>query len=252
MPVHKIERARVDPELREALYQATPALWGELFVGMNVMLLENICTPIGLANGLVGKVHAIYIRNGERHLPTEPGHRVVELPYGVTPYGVDVAFPLPKEPLLSAINRRRLGRISGDKWVIPLRAQELEAVSIGVGEAAVKPTGFNITQAYSLTIHKSQGLSLRNVVIDLTMARGSRANLTFEIAYVAVSRCSSDAGLRILPPQPGCVWSNFIGKTAETETHNYLNKEWRPQPGGDGLVRFRQSVGGRNNTTEGE
>lgn len=59
-----------------------------------------------------------------------------------------------------------------------------------LGEASYVP----MRLAYATTVHKSQGLSLDSVQIDLTNAFfGSPA-----MAYVALSRCRSAAGLRII------------------------------------------------------
>ena len=78
---------------------------------------------------------------------------------------------------------------------------------------------FPITVAYSITIHKSQGLTLRNVVVDV-------GNLVFCCGqtYVALSRVTSLAGLNLINFDPRAIKA-LNSAVAE---YTYLRKKFVP------------------------
>ena len=59
---------------------------------------------------------------------------------------------------------------------------------------------FPITIAYSITLHKSQGLTLRNVVVDI-----SNSVFCCGQTYVALSRVTSLAGLNLINFDPRAI-----------------------------------------------
>ena len=123
------------------------------------MLTANLWVQVGIVNVSLGKViHIVY--NSNEQSPTLPSFVVVEFLHYKGPLW-DVSNPTYVP--ISAITR-------GSYRQIPLR------------------------MAWGLTIYKSQGLTLKNVTIDI--GNIDRQGLTF----TAISRVASISGLRISPP----------------------------------------------------
>ncbi|XP_059073343.1 uncharacterized protein LOC131874120 [Cryptomeria japonica] len=133
----------------------------ELLISKNsrVMLTSNLWIQVGLVNGALGYVRKIVYKPGSAP-PDPPTYVMVEF---------DNYSGLPFEdhhPNTIPITTNQKGRT----LQLPLRL------------------------AWALTIHKSQGLTLPKVTIDI--GPRERTGLTF----VALSRVKSLEGLRIMPP----------------------------------------------------
>ena len=78
---------------------------------------------------------------------------------------------------------------------------------------------FPISSAYAITVHKSQGLTLRNVLVDI-------GNNIFACgqAYVAMSRVTSFSGLHLINFDPHCIKA----LDSAVMEYNYLRKTFRP------------------------
>ena len=78
---------------------------------------------------------------------------------------------------------------------------------------------FPISSAYAITVHKSQGLTLKNVLVDI-------GNNIFACGqgYVAMSRVTSLSGLHLINFDPRCI------KALDSAVleYNYLRKTFRP------------------------
>ena len=79
---------------------------------------------------------------------------------------------------------------------------------------------FPISVAYSITIHKSQGLTLQNVVVDIGSSVFSCGQ-----TYVALSRVTSLAGLHLINFDPRSIKAL---NSAVTE-YTYLRKNFAPR-----------------------
>ena len=78
---------------------------------------------------------------------------------------------------------------------------------------------FPISSAYAITVHKSQGLTLKNVLVDI------RNNIfACGQAYVAMSRVTSLSGLHLINFDPRCI------KALDSAVleYNYLRETFRP------------------------
>lgn len=78
---------------------------------------------------------------------------------------------------------------------------------------------FPLLLSYAITVHKSQGLSLKNVIIDA----GSHNFATGQV-YVALSRVTSLEGLHLINYDPSKI---LVDKTAILE-YNRLRKKYQP------------------------
>lgn len=121
--------------------------------GCRIMLRRNLCVRRGLVNGSLGTVREIIYRAGERP-PLLPYAILIEFDKFTGPYYSENLFPL-----LPITNTWR------DQNVECSRRQ------------------FPISLAYAMTIHKSQGLTLDRVVIDIGLKEASVG-----LSYVAFSR----------------------------------------------------------------
>jgi hypothetical protein len=104
-------------------------------------------------------------------------------------------------------------------------------------------SGFTVTQAYAMTIHKSQGLTLKPLVIDIAKRKGQRGgtNMTWEQLYVAMSRAPSDALLRVLPLTAEQSVDYLFKMTPDKDTLEYLDDaRWR-----DGIRQYGNATRGR-------
>jgi ATP-dependent DNA helicase PIF1 len=125
-------------------------------IGADVMLTTNLWTEAGLVNGSSGRVVSIL-------KPQDARKARILL----------VDFPAYRGPALLATH----------KTVVPI-------TQVRVDQTVAIP----LTLAWAITIHKSQGMSLDHVTVDL----GSK-EFSSGLSFVALSRARRISGLRILP-----------------------------------------------------
>lgn len=140
---------------RQSSASSAQGLEAQLFlsIGCRVMLRRNLCVSKGLVNGALGTVRSIVYLPDQRP-PALPCVLLVEFDKFVGPYLRDRLFP-----------------------VLPVSSCWKE------GNVECTRRQFPLSVAYALTIHKSQGLTLDKVVVDL----GSR-EIAPGATYVALSR----------------------------------------------------------------
>lgn len=147
-------------------------LTGELLISVNskVMLRRNICTNAGLVNGAIGTVKYIVYQNDIK--PPQFPYILVEFDNYQGPAFYDNCVPiLPVE----------------SHWIL----NGIDCVRLQ----------FPITLAYAITIYKSQGLTLKKAVIDISSNEGSAGS-----TYVAISRLKSMRNLMLKLPYPKDRW----------------------------------------------
>ena len=148
-------RQKVSKKLREYSEDSSLTAGLEKLViiklGCKIMLRRNIDISLGLVNGAIGIVTSIKYSIDES--------KVVD--------SIAIKFDNGKEHVLEKVN---------SKFQI-------------LDKAFVIRRQFPISHAYAITIHKSQGLTLKNVLVDL-------GNSIFACgqAYVAMSRVTSLSG----------------------------------------------------------
>lgn len=138
-----------------------------LCIGARVMLTENLWTTCGLVNGALGDVYDIAWKH-------------------------DVADPRSESPFLLLI---RFDRYTGPPYfedpslanVVPVFRSTRDFL---IGNISCTRSQFPITVAYSITVHKSQGMTVDRAVADLS-TKSFQAGLD----YVAISRVTTIEGI---------------------------------------------------------
>jgi hypothetical protein len=137
-----------------------------LSINAKVMLLENLWTTQGLVNGRMGYVRDIFW-----------GRHVVN-PRKEPPTVLLIYFPGYNGPCYKEVN--------GEKLVPIFRSRR----DFSHGSKACTRTQFPLVLAYAITVHKSQGISLDQAVLNITDKEFAPG-----LTYVAVSRVRSLDGL---------------------------------------------------------
>ena len=135
--------------------------------GAKVMLTENIWTEAGLVNGALGTIFDIAWASGENPRISPPFVTLIWFKgYSGPPYFLN-------EPSLEG--------------VIPIFRSEKEFI---VQNKHYFRTQFPLTIAYAITVHKSQGATLDQAVLDI-----SGKDFQLGLTYVAVSRVKTLQGI---------------------------------------------------------
>ena len=150
-------------------------------IGCKVMLRRNIDVTTGLVNGSIGSVTAVKFSIDQCN--------VVDT--------ITVKFENGKEHVLEKVS---------SKFQI-------------LDKAFIIRRQFPISSAYAITIHKSQGLTLNNVLVDI-------GNNVFACgqAYVAMSRVTSLSGLYLINFDPHAIKA----LNSAVVEYNYLRKTFKP------------------------
>lgn len=156
----------------------------EIKVGAKIMLLRNLDVPSGLVNGAIGIIKTVH-------------------------------------ETCSIKNGRQVKSVSKLTVIFDGKEHELEPVhsrfplSYGV---YITRKQFPICLAYAITIHKSQGLTIKCCVVDV-----GDSVFTNGQTYVALSRAESLSGLYIVNLNPMCVKAN----TGSIVEYNRLRSLYR-------------------------
>ena len=150
-------------------------------IGCKIMLRRNIDVTLGLVNGSISTVSSVKYSIDQCN--------VVD--------AINIKFDDGKEQVLEKVSSKF--QVLDKDFVI--RRQ------------------FPISSAYAITVHKSQGLTLKNVLVDI-------GNNIFACGqgYVAMSRVTSLSGLHLINFDPRCI------KALDSAVleYNYLRKTFRP------------------------
>ena len=150
-------------------------------IGCKIMLRRNIDVTLGLVNGSIGTVCSVK-------------------------YSIDQCS------VVDAIN---IKFDDGKEQVLEKVSSKFQVLD----KAFVVRHQFPISSAYAITVHKSQGLTLKNVLVDI-------GNNIFACgqAYIAMSRVTSLSGLHLINFDPRCI------KALDSAVleYNYLRKTFKP------------------------
>lgn len=135
-----------------------------LSVGCKIMLRKNLWTKGGLVNGSQGIVHGIIYAEGQQS-PDIPSYILVKFDKYNGPTLVDGLFPI--KPITVTWTHN---------YMTYTRKQ------------------LPIVLSYAVTIHKSRGLTMDNVVIDI-----GKDEMTCGISYVAITRVRNLENLMFRP-----------------------------------------------------
>ena len=169
IPVLRVRASHTGRGAQEADSDQGSNLWAELdlAVGSRIMLTENIWTACGLVNGAFGTVRDIvwpaYTTNPRDYPPTA---LLIQFDQYTGP------------PFL---------QYDDGSEVVPILRSCREFYLNGV---QCSRTQFPITIAYAMTVHKAQGLTVTEAVLDIC-----RRDFSAGLTYVAVSRVRSLKGV---------------------------------------------------------
>ncbi|CAK5281207.1 unnamed protein product [Mycena citricolor] len=159
----------------------------ELAIGMEVLVTNNIETDLDLTNGARGIIQSIVLHPDEGEL----GHETIVMLKKLPAY------------ILVRFERTKAARLAGlDMGVLPIEpAKTTYRVKTTIsGGAAVTKTiqrrQFPLTGAYAFTDYRSQGQTLKNVLVDI--ATPPSGGLSLFNVYVALSRSSGRETIRLL------------------------------------------------------
>ena len=190
--------------------------------GAPCILKQNICPPIGYANGSQGKLVGIVPQSGFK-LPTgAPG---------------ELIMIEPPEYLIMEVHHD-----DGEKkWKTTISCKR-HASTIEYGKRKDKKnqkkkyhcmsTEVNLT--FSMTIHETQGQTLNRAILLLGRQRGvSVGKITWDMLYVALSRTKKLSHLRFFPSSGGIKDFNHLIKLKPSSTftkwsESYRNHRWNP------------------------
>ncbi|CAK5266163.1 unnamed protein product [Mycena citricolor] len=159
----------------------------ELAIGMSVMVTNNIETDLDLTNGARGTIEDIILD------PDEP------------PIGPESVVHLKRLPayILVRFERTRAAQLSGlPSGVLPIQPAKTTYLvkSWLSGGTSVNKTitrrQYPLTGAYAFTDYRSQGQTLKRVIVDIAMP--PTGGLSLFNVYVALSRSSGRETIRLL------------------------------------------------------
>lgn len=158
----------------------------ELAIGMKVMVTYNVETELDVANGARGTIVDIILDEDE----PDYDHSRHEVKLRRVP-----AFVLVK------LDRTKAGKLEGlDEGVLPLepmeRHYEITLPDRKKTRKTVHRRQLTLTAAYAFTDIRSQGQTLKNVIVDI--GRVPTGRLTPFNAYVALSRSAGRETIRLL------------------------------------------------------
>ena len=161
----------------------------QLFIGMPVMVTNNIATELGITNGTVGKVRSIHFQNGEVISQEETGYHHIEHP----PDHIIVE--------LEDIHMEPLDGLPPNCVPISVKTEGFSVYLPGKNKSVnVNRSHFPLVPRFSCTAHKSQGQTLQKAIIDLVPVNGKTKGVGIEFAYVPLSRVRRLQDLTILRP----------------------------------------------------
>lgn len=164
-----------------------------LAVGMNVMVTLNVETDLDLANGARGTIVAIYLDPEEQQFDaTAPVVTLQRLPLCIlVKMSRTRAITLPGlEPGILPITP------ASKSFQITTTVRQRDGTLVKVRKN-VRRRQFPITPAYAFTDYRSQGQTIKSVIVDIARPpSGSKLNL-FN-TYVALSRSSGRDTIRLL------------------------------------------------------
>ena len=183
---------------------STGQLPGELplFVGMPIYISNNVATELGLTNGTSGIVKAICLRNGETISEEDIGFHHVQ--FNDLDCIIVELNDVSVKPLRGLQpNQIPIFPITGKPFDIVLKHPNRKVKNKKI---SVKRKHFPIVPRFSVTAHKSQGLTLDKAIVDLVpnpKYRGTQQEVSF--AYVPLSRVRRLEDLTILREFPASV-----------------------------------------------
>jgi hypothetical protein len=192
----KVNKGKVPSSVAEKINNRPATQTGQIpgeipfYVGMPVYLSKNMHVELGLTNGTKGIVRSIHLKNG-RSISGDTGKHYVNFTDG--DYIIVEFDDIKVSPLPGLVLNH-----------IPITPQDTDfLVYVGNGKSVtVKRHHFPLVPRFSVTSHKSQGMTLGKAIVDLVppIRKGRRKPdpVSIEFAYVPLSRVRRLEDLTIL------------------------------------------------------
>jgi hypothetical protein len=231
-----------------AVFHANHPEFTQYFVaGARAMILHNINADCFVTNGRPAIFHSLTFNDeDEAKFNAAMEHAAVgEITTLTTiqPAAINVELEIPKHfteqmiPLLphahgcvaSCANHwvAAIGRLGTYNVTVPGLPKKNKH-----SQGGLTCNGFDVSPAYAMTVHKMQGHTMPQLVLDLAQqGLNHSSHITFEMFFVAVSRVARSADLRLAPLQEGYSNDHLIGKMANETTMEYINNGWDESSG---------------------
>ena len=161
-----------------------------------MLLNNNLCGAesvlLGLANGVPGR--AIGLVFDPREPPQPPDSQKITLHY--VPLGMFVYVPTARVEPLPNLVPEVLAAANNDASKIIF----VEPTASTLPKLSAQRIQFPLSPAYALTIHKSQGLNISNLIADPITRLPAKEH--HNLVYVMLSRVRTSAGLVFLGHLP--------------------------------------------------
>ena len=185
----------------------------KLFIGMPVMVTNNIATELGITNGTTGFVRSIHLKTGEVVSGDTGYHYFVEPPNYIIVELEDINMkPLDGLPLnyVPILPKRESFQVSmpGKKKSVTVNRQH-----------------FPLVPLFSCTAHKSQGQTLKKAIVDLVPRNGNTRGVGIEFSYVPLSRVKTLQDLVILRPFDGKILKRQVNEALLEMTKEMKERE---------------------------
>lgn len=182
-------------------------------VGAPVMLLKNLVVELGLVNGSIGTVYDI-MYNTVDDGPINPQ---------ATKAQAAESRPMLAQPivLVKFTGYRGDTFVPGEEKIVPIQAIDYRCTDDGNSFTRWQ---LPLRLAYSITIHKLQGMTLDTIALDLSSAKGRG------LAYVGISRVRKLDGLYLREKITKRKFTGADTKSDEEHLHDdyiYIAAEYR-------------------------
>ena len=164
----------------------------KLFIGMPVMVTNNIATELGITNGTVGKIRSIHFKNGEEVESEETGYQHIKDP---PEYIIVELEEIDMKPLHGLPPNHVPISVRTESFSVPLPGKQKSGKQNSMN---INRSHFPLVPRYSCTCHKSQGQTLKKAIVDLIPRSGQVVGIEF--SYVPLSRVRRLQDLTILRP----------------------------------------------------
>ncbi len=208
-------------EHREEAVDRDPTFWQWFVPGIHVYLNQNVNVGLGMANGTRCKLHSLSfsdertLRNVRRQTLQTPLDKVITLKE--PPVSVNVQLtpaPLPKfhSPRMKRVYIEKIAALkslslSDKEFIIPITAKtstKTKRYTISGNGNKYKPSKANVRpifaydNEFAMTVHKSQGRTMKKVILALCERTNPQLQMTLASIFVAFSRVKCRDDIRLL------------------------------------------------------
>ena len=177
-------------------------------------ITENVCPEIGIANGTPCRLHSLSFADSlsssqlqaiqHRIDAAKPGE-IIDLGDTMPEYvnvKVEVSSKWAAEDTLVPLEQDKDGKRFA---VIPIGlARFNKDYNIPNSKAKLKVKEHRISVSFAITVNKLQGKTMKRIILQLNQRKGKKLKkITYNGFLVAMSRCTSRKGIRIVPVKNG-------------------------------------------------